>query len=280
MTRLEPLTPVDTTGLFAPLSAELVALLRGLAESDWSKPTVAGAWSVKDVAGHLLDGQLRRLAYGRDAHTGRGPASGAYGDVVAFINELNATGVAYAARLSPRVLTDLLEVTGEWVARYFASLPPSGEARFAVDWAGEARSENWMDVGREYTEHWHHQMQIRDAVGAPLLLQPRWLDPLLDLSVRVFRRAYRDIAAPVGTAVCFEVPGYRPWAWSVVREASGWVVMRGRAERPAASVSADADAAWRLLYNALPPEAARTRLTTAGDAALLAPLFRARSVMV
>ena len=100
MTRLEPLTPVDTTGLFAPLSAELVALLRGLAESDWSKPTVAGAWSVKDVAGHLLDGQLRRLAYGRDAHTGRGPASGAYGDVVAFINELNATGVAYAARLS------------------------------------------------------------------------------------------------------------------------------------------------------------------------------------
>jgi uncharacterized protein (TIGR03083 family) len=277
---LEPLTPVFTAELFAPLGAELVALLRGLGESDWTRPTVAGAWRVKDVAGHLLDGQLRRLAYGRDAHTGRGPASGAYGDVVAFINELNATGVAYAARLSPRVLTDLLEATGDWVARHFASLPPDGEARFAVDWAGETASLNWMDIGREYTEHWHHQMQIRDAVGAPGLLQPRWLDPLLDLSVRAFPRAYRDVAAPVGSAVGFEVPGNPPRSWSVVRADSGWAVMRGRAERPAAEVRADADAAWRLLYNALPPEAARTRLTTSGDAALLEPLFRARSVMV
>jgi uncharacterized protein (TIGR03083 family) len=282
VSRLEPLTPVDTTGLFAPLGAELVALLRGLAESDWSKPTVAGDWSVKDVAGHLLDGQLRKLAFGRDAnaHYGRAPASGAYGDVVAFIDELNRTGVGYAARLSPRLLSDLLEVAGDWVARYVESLPPEGEARFAVDWAGEARSTNWMDVGREYTEHWHHQMQIRDAVGAPGLFQPRWLDPLLDLSVRAFPRAYRELSAPAGSAVGFEVRGEPPRAWSVVREVSGWVVMRGRAERPAASVQADADTAWRLLYNALPPEAARARLTIAGDAALIEPLLRARSVMV
>jgi hypothetical protein len=259
-----------------------VALLRGLGEKDWTKPTVAGAWRVKDVAGHLLDGQLRKLAFGRDAgvHFDRGPASGAYADVVAFINELNVTGVGYAARLSPRLLTDLLEVAGEWVARYVASLPPEGEARFAVDWAGEARSTNWMDTGREYTEHWHHQMQIRDAVGAPGLFQPRWLDPLLDLSVRAFARAYQELSAPAGSAVGFEVRGEPPRAWSVVRAASGWVVMRGRAEQPAASVQADADTAWRLLYNALPPDAARARLTTAGDPALLEPLFRARSVMV
>ena len=75
---MEPLTPVDTADLFAPLSAELVSLLRGLGESDWAKPTVAGAWRVKDVAGHLLDGNLRRLAFGRDAHSGRGPASDAF----------------------------------------------------------------------------------------------------------------------------------------------------------------------------------------------------------
>jgi uncharacterized protein (TIGR03083 family) len=279
---LEPLTPVYTADLFAPLSTELVGLLRGLGESDWAKPTVAGAWRVRDVAGHLLDGQLRKLAFGRDAnaHFGRGPASGAYADVVSFINELNLTGVGYAARLSPRLLTDLLEVTGEWVARYVASLPPEGEARFAVDWAGEARSLNWMDTGREYTEHWHHQMQIRDAVGAPGLLRARWLDPLLDLSVRALPRAYRDVAAPVGTAVVFEVSSEGERAWSVVREAARWIVLRGRAEQPAASVRADADAAWRLLYNALSPAAAREHLTTTGDPALTDPLLAARSVMV
>jgi len=277
---LEPLTPVHTAPLFAPLSAELVGVLRGLGAGDWAKPTVAGAWRVKDVAGHLLDGNLRRLAFGRDAHSGRGPASPAYGDVVAFIDELNASGVAYAARLSPRLLTDLLEVTGEWVARHFASLPPDAEARFAVDWAGEARSTNWMDVGREYTEHWHHQAQIRDAVEAPGLLQPRWLGPLLELSVRSFPRAYRAVEAPIGTAVVFEVEAETAYAWSLTRAEAGWVVMRGRADRAAASVRTDADTAWRLLYNALAPEDAKTRIAIAGEPALASPLLAARSVMV
>jgi uncharacterized protein (TIGR03083 family) len=275
---LEPLTPVDTADLFAPLCAELVSLLRGLAESDWTRPTLAPAWRVRDVASHLLDGDLRKLSIGRDRHSALGPASGSFGDVVAFINEANATGVSYAARLSPRVLTDLLELTGGWVAGYLASLPPDGEAIFPVDWAGDERSTNWMDVGREYTERWHHQAQIRDAVGAPLLLQPRWLEPLLDLSVRALPRAYRRVAAPVGTAVIFEVEGAQ--AWSITRSEQGWAVMRGQADHAAASVSTDADTAWRLLYNALSPEAARARTRTTGDAALAGPLLAARSVMV
>jgi len=277
---LEPLTPVYTADLFAPLSAELVSLLRGLGESDWTRPTVAGAWRVKDVAGHLLDGDLRKLAFCRDGHRAWGPASPAFDDVVAYINRTNATGVGYAERLSPRLLTDLLELTGEWVSRFVTSLPPEADAAFPVAWAGEDRSTNWMDIGREYTERWHHQMQIRDAVGAPGLLQPRWLDPLLGLSVRALRRAYQDVQAPVGTAVTFEVTGEGESAWSVTRQASGWVVWRGKAKQPAASVRADADAAWRLLYNALSPGAARARLTTTGDTALLEPLFAARSVMV
>jgi hypothetical protein len=41
-----------------------------------------------------------------------------------------------------------------------------------------------METGREYTERWHHQMQIREAVGAPGLLERRWYQPVLDLSVR------------------------------------------------------------------------------------------------
>jgi hypothetical protein len=45
-------------------------------------------------------------------------------------------------------------------------------------------------------------------------------------------------------------------------------------------VRADADTAWRLLFNALSPAAARERLTTTGDPALTSPLLAARSVMV
>ena len=153
------------------------------------------------------------------------------------------------------MLTDLLEVTGEWVARHVASLPPDGGGPLPVDWAGEERSTNWMDVGREYTERWHHQAQIRDAVGVPRLLQPRWLDPLpgpvgagVPAGVLGARRSSRHVGGLRGRGRDRRARGPSPG------RDSGWVVLRGRAAHAAASARTDADTAWRLLYNALSPD--------------------------
>jgi uncharacterized protein (TIGR03083 family) len=277
---VEPLSPIHTAQLFPPLHAELIRLLRNLDPRDWERPTPAPRWRVRDVASHLLDGDLRKLSFGRDNHQlGTEPPS-SFGDIVALINGLNASGVQYATRLSARVMTDLLEISGGWVSEYVASLPPHGKARFAVAWAGEDESENWLDTGREYTERWHHQMQIREAVGVRGLLEPPWLHPLLDLSVRAFRRTYQAVVAAEGTAVVFEVDGDGQSAWSVVRGSSAWSVMRGRAPDAAASLRADADTAWKLLYNALSPELARARVVVTGDRSLAEPMLGARSVMV
>src|SRR5688500_792218 len=105
MSVLRPLAPLDTAPIFPRLHAELVALLRALTPDDWDRPTVAGAWRVRDVAAHLLDGDLRKLAAHRDGHTP--PAEGQIesdADVLALIQRLNAGGVAFGARLSPRLL--------------------------------------------------------------------------------------------------------------------------------------------------------------------------------
>jgi uncharacterized protein (TIGR03083 family) len=278
---LEPLTPQYCAPLFAPLLTELLGLLRRLAPDDWERPTVARAWRVRDVAAHLLDGDLRKLAAYRDGH--RLPAVGpleARRDLVRFINGLNASGIAYAARLSPRLLTDLLEITGGWVAELVAALPPHGPSLFAVSWAGEAASENWMDTGREYTERWHHQMQIRDAVGAPRLLDPAWMEPLLDFSVRALPHAYAGLDAPAATVVTLEVHGETAGAWSVLRDDRQWQLRRGRLGGANAVVRVSADDAWRMLYNALSASELSARVQVIGDAALAAPLLRARSVIV
>jgi mycothiol maleylpyruvate isomerase-like protein len=273
-----PLKPVYTADLFPSLHRELIALLRGLGDDDWQRLTVAGAWRVRDVAAHLLDVDLRKISGSRDGHGAKPDAPlETYEDLVRFLNHLNAEWVRTARRLSPRLLTDLLEVSGPLVSELVAALPPHGEARLAVAWAGEERSENWFDIGREYTERWHHQMQIRDAVGAPGLLGQRWLHPILDLSVRALPRAYSGVSAGEGTAVVLQVDAD---AWSLVRSGEVWHVWRGAAPRPAVAVRFEPDAAWRLLYNALTPEAARERALIVGDAALAEPLFAARSVMV
>jgi uncharacterized protein (TIGR03083 family) len=278
---MEALTPTYTAALFPPLHRELISLLRGLDADAWNRPTVAGTWRVRDVAAHLLDGDLRRLSGTRDGHAlAPGRPLRTYDDVVQLINDLNATGVQYGARLSPRLLTDLLEQTGCWISDLFAQLPPHDQAPISVLWAGEERSENWMDVGREYTERWHHQMQIRDAVGADALLDRKWLEPLLDLSVRALPRAYASADAPRGTSVVLEVTGDSGGPWSVVREEAGWRVYRGAAPAPHAVVRIAPDDVWRLLYNALPASQARQALTVEGDRGLAEPLVHTRSVMV
>lgn len=285
MRSLTPLPVLDTVSLFPDLHAELVALLRALEPEDWEVPTVAGAWRVRDVVAHLLDGELRTLAAHRDGHSlsAEGPMR-TYDDVITLIRRLNAGGVAFGTRLSPRLLTDLLEITGRWMTAFVASLDPDAPALFAVAWAGELQSDNRFDTAREYTERWHHQMQIRTAVGRrgrpEVLLAPRYLDPLLETAVRVLPHAYRAVLAPERTSVVLRLASEPPRAWTLVREGSSWRLYGGEAERPAARVTAAPDVLWRLFFNALPASEAPQALAAEGRPELIAALLRARSVMV
>jgi uncharacterized protein (TIGR03083 family) len=270
----------ETAALFLPLQRELVALLRGLGAADWSRPTLARGWTVRDVAAHLLDTDLRRLSAQRDGHgLSAGEVSG-YDDVVALINRLNAGWVETARRLSPRLLADLLEWTGPQLAGLFASLAPDGESFFPVAWAGEARSANWMDVGREYTEKWHHQAQIRDAVGAPPLDSRRWLGPVLELSLYALPHAFRGVWAEAGGSLSVCIEGDAGGAWHILRTNGRWELRDGEPADAAARVRLDADAAWRLFFNALSPEEAASRVKTEGDRRLCETFLAVRSVMV
>ena len=273
------MTPLYVAELFAPLHEELMQMLSRLNGEQWLRPTVAPAWRVRDVAAHLLDGMLRKLSAHRDGHmlAPDAPLSG-YRDVVALINSLNASGVNYSARLSHRLLVDLLTMSGRWCAEFVEQLDPHADALFAVAWAGEDRSENWMDTGREYTEWWHHQMQIRAAVDAPpLLLERRWLEPLLDFSMRALPWAFREVVAPRDATLCIEIDGDLSWS---LRKEEEWRLWRGAAENATTTILMSGDVAWRLLYNALEPSEALRTAVIEGDTKLAVPLFAARSVMV
>jgi uncharacterized protein (TIGR03083 family) len=273
--------PVLTAPLFRPLLRELIDLLRALGADDWLRPTVAGTWRVRDVAAHLLDVDLRRLAAGRDGHLlePKRPLDEP-GALLQFITGLNQQGVAYAQRLSPALITDLLEHTGVWIAEFVEAVPAYGPALFPVSWAGETRSEHWMDIGREYTERWHHQAQIRDAVGQPRLLSPNWFDPLIALAVRALPVAYATTAAPAGSTVVLTVTGETAVAWTLLSVDGGWRLREGSVPAPRTHVHLAGDMAWRLFFNALPAALVAQVVEIEGDPDLAAPLLRARSVIV
>ena len=272
--------PVFVSELFPPLHAELITLLRGLEASDWDRPTLCALWSVRDIAAHLLDDDLRRLSSHRDGHRlSSAPPEPSEAGLLEFINRLNAEWVAVARRLSPRVIVDLLAVTGPQIAALFASLDPFGPAHFGVSWAGEEHSQNWFDIGRDYTERWLHQQQIRVAVDAPGLLDRRWLSPVLDLFVRSLPHTYRGVQRDEGTAVVLEITGDAGGRWTLLRTGERWTLYQGALPASAATVRMTADTAWRLFSKALKTDADRSRVTIGGDHALGAGVLGALGVI-
>lgn len=230
----------------------------------------------------MVDTALRRLSAARDQATFPPPEKPIRNerDLAAFINDLNGSWVRGTRRLSPRVLTDLYAHAAGQLSDYMETASLEGFARFPVSWAGDAESPSWFDIGREFTEVWHHGAQIREAVHAGPFHDPHWLHAVLDLVMRGLPHAYRDTRAPSGTAIQLHITGASGGDWSLQTFDDRWDISAGNTDRPAVTATMDDETAWRLLFNALSPADAESLIRLEGDTALGRVLLGARSVIV
>jgi len=257
--------PILCAHLLRRVDERLVDLLGLLEPSDWDLQTIAPLWKVRDVAAHLLDTVLRKLSMVRDschveAVTIRSPQ-----DVVALVNRLNAEGVTVYRRLSPPVLIDMMKVACEQSARFHESLDPFAPATFNVSWAGEEISLNWFDTARELTERWHHQQQIRLATNRPGIMTPDLYHPVLDCFVRGLPHVFRDVDAPVGTALLLEISGECGGQWFLSRAPAGWNFVSRPAAEGASRVTIPQELAWRVFTKGIDLDSARRQIAVEGD---------------
>ena len=263
-----PLKPILTVDLFPILEGKLIEVLRCLRHDDWMRPTLAKHWTVKDVASHLLDGNLKRLSIQRDGFFGlQAPPHGGYEAFIAFINRNNAEWVQAARRLSPRVLIDLIEITSKEVYELFRGLDPNAPALWGVSWAGEETSANWFDIAREYTERWHHQQQIRVAVNRPGISSRELYFPVLDTFMRGMPHAFRSVEAREGTVVEIQITGEAGGSWFVERASSSWRVA-DQMPSADATLKMDQELAWRVFTKAVDATAAAKEVAISGDRSL------------
>jgi len=262
------LNPILTLDLFPILEGKLIELLRCLRHDDWLRPTLAKRWTVKDVASHLLDGNLKRLSIQRDGFFGlMAPPREGYEAFVAFINRKNADWVQAARRLSPRVLIDLMEITSKEVQELFHGLDPHAPALWGVSWAGEEASANWFDIAREYTERWHHQQQIRLAVERPGICGRELYFPVLETFMRGMPHAFRSVKAREGTAVEIQISGEAGGSWFVEKSDSNWH-LELHAPSADATLKMDQELAWRVFTKAVDAQAAAGEVEITGDRSL------------
>jgi uncharacterized protein (TIGR03083 family) len=280
---MKPLNALDTTPLFPVLHQKLIDLLRSLSPDDWHRQTVCANWSVKDVASHLLDTSLRTIAMYRDNYSApEKPVIQSYGDLVDYLNQLNNDWVRATRRLSPAVLIDWLEQASQEAEEQLMALPPDEPATFSVAWAGQMESPNWFHVAREYTERWHHQQQIRLAVGQEEeILTDELYQPVLDTFMRALPHAYREIPAIDGTLIRFNVPNMSGGDWFLYRQNGAWQqVSNAEQKSPDTFVTIDRTMAWQLLTRNLPTDTAALFIQIEGNESLGWPVLAMRSVMI
>lgn len=266
---------VDVRPVLTRHRNELLAFLEGIPTESWSLPTGAPAWSVKDVAAHLLDADLRWLTHARDGdRSGLVPETESNAAFVRSLDMRNQRWVDGATLLSPRLLTDLLRWSGEQLDQFLAGIDLFAPS--SVRWAGTVP--RWFDLAREFTERWVHGRQIREASGEPA---DATHDRDLELVIRTFVWAlpsqYRGDARP-GTVVRVAIQPIG--VWDLVRVGDAWELQEedgSLQSEPAATLALSGDAAWRLLTGArYPPHAVRV----SGDTALGEPLLAVRAAIV
>ncbi|MCC8407936.1 maleylpyruvate isomerase N-terminal domain-containing protein [Mucilaginibacter sp. UR6-1] len=273
---MSSLIPIPTLHLFPVLDRLLIEMLRSLSPSDWQKPTVAKLWTVKDVAAHLLDGNMRAISAMHN-HSGKPPQNiNSYPDLVSYLNRLNAVWVEAMDRVSPEQITDMLEATGPEYYQYLSSLDPFAPALYPVAWAGEEQSLNWFHIAREYTEKWHHQQQIRHAIGSNILLTRELFYPCITTFIQALPYNYRYVDAPYGTVININITGD---VWYLHKHESGWRLIENFDNGATTTITIKPEAAWQMFTKALSPQQVQQHSLIEGNILLAQQFFSSIAVM-
>lgn len=271
---------IETRHLFTKLDAKLIELLRSLSQDDWQKPTIARLWNVKHVASHLLDTNLRTLSMARDGHfVAPDREISSYFDLVAYLNQLNADWIKATERIGTTVLTDLLESTGKENSQFIQTLDPHAPAIFAVAWAGETTSKNWFHIAREFTEKWHHQQQIRDAVDKQGIITREFFYPFIDTLLQGLPHAYRDVNGTTGDVVRIEITSEVGGRWYLLWNDSNWILTKATQKEITSAVTITPEVAWKLFTKGLSMDTASSVVIIEGNETLARPVLSLVSVM-
>jgi uncharacterized protein (TIGR03083 family) len=269
--------PVIVVDLFPEILDHLLGLLSSLREEQWNLPTVCTGWSVKDVALHLLGVEIGNISWRRDRHHLGGSIED-WDELVTFLNRWNQEWVEVARRTSAPLLIELLGFVGQKASEHFRSLDPL-ELGGAVSWAGPDPQPVWLDIAREYTERWHHQQHIRDAVDQPGLKGPRYLKPVLETFVRALPHAFRHASGSEGTSITLSISGDSGGHWTLLRDGGTWRFYHGRPEEPGTEIIMEQDFAWRFFTRGIGRDSARRQIQIRGDESLAAPVFDMVSII-
>lgn len=243
--------PIETLHLFEDLNQELIYFLADLTPAEWLTASPVSGRTVKDLASHIIDGSMRRISMQRDHHfdsEGTNPKN--LDELIQHIQAINQQWIVATRRLSPRILIDMLKKYEQEVYQLYCMLKMEDDAIFSVAWAHQDVSPNWFDVARDYTEKWHHQMQMRMAVGKPLLMSERFVLPVYETFLSALPAHLNNSAFAINNHLLqLEITGEIRLVIQLIANEGKWQTLEILRPDPETIIKIPASLGWMLFTN-------------------------------
>jgi hypothetical protein len=276
---LNELKPLFCEDLLKNIDNQLYEIMKNTKTEDWDKPTIYPNWNVKDIFSHIIDTSISRLSNGRDNFHGKNSTINitAYKDLVALIEKSADEWVEATKRISPQVLVLLFSIIKNELYEFIRKQDHFDDSRVSVLWAGESTSKLWFDYGREYTEHWLHQQQIRDALNLCPLDDATYLSAVLEILIRCLPAAYENVSRPTGSTLKIETTGSVVKEYYLIKKEK-WNLYSGKNEGADAAITIDSLILCKMLSRIIRREDIHYKITGT-DRELAKEIEKATAVM-
>lgn len=97
--------------------------------------------------------------------------------------------------------------------------------------------------------------------------------------MRALPHTYRQVTAPEGAAIHFQITGQASGDWSLLRQDQQWRLFVGIAPNAVAVARLDQDLAWRLFTKGVSTAMASAHMQTEGDVRLAHGILSMVSIM-
>jgi uncharacterized protein (TIGR03083 family) len=271
--------PLDLTGMLEPERRVLLDLLADLGDEEWDAPTECPAWTVKDVALHVLGDDLSLLSRQRDGATNglifyaeKHPGL----DFRHLLDGFNEQWVEGATFFSAPLVLELLRLTGEWTSSFYGAVDLERLGEPVGFFGGSGPSPYWKAIAREYVERWVHQQQIRRALERPDL-GPEYLEPAAAVVARSFAAHLPALEAAPGTAFVLTVTDVASWSYRLGDD--GWALDDGRPADATVELALPQADATAVLSRGRSRDDVRAAFEVSGDEALAERALQVISAM-
>jgi len=272
---------IDTRYLFQELTSLFISDMEKVPFTDWKTRTCYPTWTVKDIIAHLIQTSLGRLSKQRDHYPNKTqPERMEFRKLAGLIDSSNHLWIQVFKGISPEIMFELFKYSEKALADFIHHQELKSPAFYPVAWADESLNQNWLDIGREYTERWSHQQQIREALKIPLSKPSRFMKPVLDILIQALPYWYRPLPADEGIAIHIEILGESGGDRFLVKEQNSWKITKSTARSLIDKISLSEDVFWKFMMRNITPDDVVEKIHFSSDSNYCKQFLQCKAVMV